>query len=186
MTYELRTAEDADLTGARSVMLDTFYRDFGYGYVPRWHHDVVDLRGAYLAPPRHTLLVAVHNGQIVATTGVRAVGPNHPPHPRWLAERYPSGTTAQLFRVYVRPEHRRHGLARRLVRMACDFVDRTSGYRDIYLHTDTRVPGAEAFWRSIADPIHAEGHTLHCAIPTGLAAGHIGVFGSGSRPGVAT
>lgn len=40
-------------------MLDTVYRDFRTGYVPRWHGDVIDPAGAYLTPARHTLLVAV-------------------------------------------------------------------------------------------------------------------------------
>ncbi len=60
---------------------------------------------------RHTLLVAEHDGVVVATAGVRSHGPAHPPNPRWLAERYPCGTTAQLCRVYVDSAHRRRGLA---------------------------------------------------------------------------
>ncbi|WP_405884739.1 MULTISPECIES: hypothetical protein [unclassified Streptomyces] len=34
-------------------------RDFGTGHVPRRHGDILDPGGAYLAPVRHTLLVAV-------------------------------------------------------------------------------------------------------------------------------
>lgn len=29
-------------------MLDTVYRDFGSGYVPRWHGDIIALTAAYL------------------------------------------------------------------------------------------------------------------------------------------
>lgn len=95
--------------------------------------------GTYLDNPRHLLLVAVRGGEVVATTGVRSVGPAHPPHPRWLAERYPPGTTAQIVRVYVKAEHRRHGLARTLVRRACEFAATTPGYDSIYLHTNVHV-----------------------------------------------
>jgi GNAT superfamily N-acetyltransferase len=150
--YDLRVATDADLDGARSVMLDTFYRDFGYGYRPEWHADVIDLAGAYLHPVRHALFVAAKGDEIVATTGVRAGGPASPPHPTWLAARY--ADAAQLFRVYVRQEHRRYGLARDLVRLATEFVAAEPGYSALYLHTDTRVPGAEAFWRSVATEVH--------------------------------
>ncbi|MFJ3984927.1 GNAT family N-acetyltransferase [Streptomyces fungicidicus] len=172
--YTVRPATPADVDGARAVMLDTFYKEFGYGYVPRWHRDVTDIRGTYLDDPRHVLLVAVHDGEVVATTGVHSRGPAHPPHPRWLAERYPSGTTAQLVRVYVRPEHRRRGLARTLVDAARDFVARTPGYDCLYLHTNVRVEGAEAFWRSTAKEIfdarttgeHGPGvATVHFEIP---------------------
>ncbi|MET9440630.1 GNAT family N-acetyltransferase [Streptomyces sp. NPDC006610] len=172
--YTVRPATAADVDGARRVMLDTFYNEFGYGYVPQWHHDVVDIEGTYLDVPRHLLLVAVHDGEVVATTGVRSQGPRHPPHPRWLAERYPYGTTAQLVRVYVRPEHRRRGLARTLVDAACDFVIGTPGYDRIYLHTNVNVEGAEAFWRSLAKEVfdarttgeHGPGvATVHFEIP---------------------
>lgn len=170
----VRPATPADVDGARSVMLDTFYKEFGYGYVPAWHRDVMDIQGTYLDDPRHLLLVAVHDGEVVATTGVRSEGPAHPPHPRWLAERYPSGTTAQLVRVYVRPEYRRLGLARTLVAAACDFVADTPGYECVYLHTNVNVEGTEAFWRSMAKEVcdaratgeHGPGvATVHFEIP---------------------
>ncbi|MFJ6608689.1 GNAT family N-acetyltransferase [Streptomyces sp. NPDC091289] len=172
--YTVRPATSADAEGARRVMLDTFYRDFGYGYVPAWHQDVIDLESTYLDDPRHVLMVALHDGEVVATTGVRSAGPTHPPHPRWLAERYPSGTTAQLVRVYVHPDHRRHGLARTLVDRACAFAARTPGYDCVYLHTNVDVAGAEAFWRSMAKEIfdarttgeHGPGvATVHFEIP---------------------
>lgn len=51
--YCVRPAGPDDLDGARAVMLDTVYHDFGTGYVPRWHGDIVDPATAYLAllPP---------------------------------------------------------------------------------------------------------------------------------------
>ncbi|EWC60540.1 hypothetical protein UO65_4208 [Actinokineospora spheciospongiae] len=179
MRYDLRQARPDDLDGARSVILDTLYRDLGYGYTPAWHGDVIDLEGAYLRTPRHALFVAAltHDDgreEVVATTAVRAVAPTSPPHPAWLAERYPAGRTAQLFRVYVRPEHRRHGLARGLVDLATRFVAETPGYDVLCLHTDTRVEGAEGFWRSVAKEIHdardgdpARFQTVHFEIPFG-------------------
>ncbi|MGW8360715.1 GNAT family N-acetyltransferase [Streptomyces wedmorensis] len=172
--YTVRPAGPADVEGARQVILDTVYRDFGYGYVPAWHRDVVEIESTYLDDPRHLLLVATHGDQVVATTGVRSTGPAHPPHPHWLAERYPSGTTAQLVRVYVRPEHQRRGLARTLVDRACAFVAQTPGYDSIYLHTNVDIEGAESFWRSMAKEVfdarttgeHGPGvGTVHFEIP---------------------
>ncbi|MQS09434.1 GNAT family N-acetyltransferase, partial [Streptomyces sp. IF17] len=57
--YRIQRAGEHHLDGARAVMLDTIYRDFGTGYVPRWHGDVIDPAAAYLRSPRHLLLVAV-------------------------------------------------------------------------------------------------------------------------------
>ncbi|MFF7160093.1 GNAT family N-acetyltransferase [Streptomyces sp. NPDC008086] len=148
--YSIRAASPDDLDGARALMLDTVYHDFGTGYVPRWHADIIDPAAAYLASPRHTLLVALdpRDHGVVATAALDSRGPAHPPNPRDLAERYPCGETAQLRRVYVRPEHRRRGLAGRLVDELLAFAAADGGYRAVYLHTDPEVPGAEAFWRS--------------------------------------
>ncbi|MFE9169024.1 GNAT family N-acetyltransferase [Streptomyces kebangsaanensis] len=156
--YRIKPATPDDIDGARAVMLDTVYRDFGTGYVPRWHGDIVDPAAAYLLPARHTLLVAVDGpgGEVVATAALDSRGPAYPPNPRHLAERYPSGGTAQLRRVYVRPEHRRRGLARRLVEELLAFAAADGGYRAVYLHTDPAVPGAEGFWRSLAKVVHDE------------------------------
>ncbi|MFC9808622.1 GNAT family N-acetyltransferase [Streptomyces griseoaurantiacus] len=149
--YRIRTAVPADLGGARAVMLDAVYRDFGTGYVPDWHADIVDPESFYLTPPRHTLLVAVDvsDGTVAATAALDARGPAHPPNPPWLSERYPSGATAQLRRVYVRPEHRRRGLARRLVDGLLDFARTEGGYRAAYLHTYPHSPGALGLWQTL-------------------------------------
>ncbi|WP_282697229.1 GNAT family N-acetyltransferase [Streptomyces sp. CC208A] len=149
--YCIRPATVGDIDGARAVMLDAVYRDFETGYVPRWHADIIDPERFYLTPPRHTLLVAVdqRDGTVVATGALDGRGPGHPPNPRRLADRYPSGETAQLRRVYVRPEHRRRGLARRLVAELVAFAKVDAGYRSVYLHTDPASPGAEALWRSL-------------------------------------
>nr|WP_078890135.1 GNAT family N-acetyltransferase [Streptomyces sp. NBRC 110468] len=159
--YRIRAAGPEDLDGARAVMLDTVYRDFGTGYVPRWHGDIIDPAAAYLAPARHALLVALagedgEGGEVVATAALDSRGPAHPPNPRHVAERYPSGTTAQLRRVYVRREHRRRGLARRLVTELLAFAVADGGYRSVYLHTDPAVEGAEGFWRSLGTVVHDE------------------------------
>ncbi|WP_461019482.1 GNAT family N-acetyltransferase [Streptomyces daliensis] len=172
--YTVREATPDDAAGARSVMLDTFYREFDYGYVPAWHEDVIDVQGTYLTDPRHLLLVATRDDEVVGTTALHSRGPASPPHPAWIAERYPSGPTAQLVRVYVRPEHRRHGLARTMVRMACDFAARRGDYDCVYLHTNVDIPGAEPFWHSVAKEIcdarttgeHGPGFgTVHFEIP---------------------
>lgn len=56
--------------------------------------------------------------------------------------------------MYVRAEHRRHGLARELVRRACEFAATEGGYERLCLHTNTAVAGAEAFWRSLAEEVY--------------------------------
>ena len=144
--YVLRQAAPEELPQARSVMLDTVYRDFGHGYLPQWHSDIIDLESYYLAPEDNALFVAVRDGEVAATAGVRGQTPVSPPHPEEVAGRFEEGRTATLFRVYVRPEHRRRGLAGALVDACLDFIASRERYTGVYLHTDARTPGAVEFW----------------------------------------
>lgn len=144
--YVLRQAEPEDLAGARSVMLDTVYRDFGHGYLPQWHGDIIDLESYYLAPEDNALFVAVQDGKVAATAGVRGQTPVSPPHPLEVANRFEEGRTATIYRAYVRPERRRQGLAGALVDACLDFIATRERYTGVYLHTDARTPGAVEFW----------------------------------------
>ncbi|MFE7743046.1 GNAT family N-acetyltransferase [Nocardia sp. NPDC057455] len=79
--------------------------------------------------------------------------------------------TAQLFRVYVRPEHHRRGPATRSVRAAIDYGCTTTEFDRLYPHTDARTPGALDFWLTFGRILHdARGphtgfQTVHLEIP---------------------
>ncbi|GAA0544232.1 acetyltransferase (GNAT) family protein [Saccharopolyspora erythraea NRRL 2338] len=169
--YVVRRARPADLEGARALMLDTFYLVMGHGYVPEWHADVINMTDTYFRTPGQALFVAALGDEVVGTAALRAGGPKSPPNPQWLAERYDRPSTAQLCRTYVRAAHRRRGLARALVDLACGFVADSGTYDTLYLHTDPAIEGAEPFWRSLAKEIHDERGTgtdnaiIHFEIP---------------------
>ncbi|GAA3612276.1 GNAT family N-acetyltransferase [Kineosporia mesophila] len=149
---KIRAAGPADLAGAAACMREVLDRDMG-GYQERWHRDIDDLAVTYLQAPRAALFVAVEHGEnegrVLATTAVRPCHLVSPPNPEWLAARYNGPETCQLVRVWVRPQARRRGLARRLVAEASAWATEVAGYDTVYLHTDAGVPGAEAFWRSM-------------------------------------
>jgi GNAT superfamily N-acetyltransferase len=133
--------------------------DIGLEYRPAWHWDIDDLRSVYVEHPRQALFVAVDNesAEIVGTTSAVNVGPNAPPHPQWLAERFSGPTVAQLLRVYVARGHRRRGIAQTLVERARQYIAQVGGYRTIYLHTNASVPGAEAFWHAMPTTLIYDG-----------------------------
>ncbi|WP_252446420.1 GNAT family N-acetyltransferase [Pseudonocardia humida] len=150
--YTVRRAVTAeDLAGARAVVLHTAEADLGYGYQPQWHWDLDRLVETYVDNPRQAMFVAVDpDGEVVSTAAIRVGGPNVPPHPAELDRRYADRpAVAQLLRVATLPRHRRAGLGRRLVAACQRFVRADGGFRVIYLHTNTRVPAAEPFWRSL-------------------------------------
>lgn len=154
--YTIRTATSADVPPARAVMLDTVYRDFRTGYVPRWHGDVIDPAGAYLTPARHTLLVAVAaDGEVVGTGALDSRGPAHPRTPaRRRAVPLGSDRAAAADLRPARAPSARAGAEAR--RRAAGVRRRRRGYRAVYLHTDPAVTGAEPFWRSLAKVVHDE------------------------------
>ena len=170
--FTVREVTPSDFAEARSVIVRVLDEDLKTGYLPAHHWDLDDMQGTYLDNRRHALFVAVDHAseRIIGTIAVRADGPNSPPHPAWLAERYAPDTACQLFRAYIVREHRRRGVARALVEAARRFIRDEGGYDTIYLHTNPRVPGAEPFWRSmptteVFDARREEGapgsHALH-------------------------
>lgn len=149
--FSVRPVQPEDFAQVREHVLRVTREDLRSEYRPAWHWDLDDLQGAYVDNPRQALFVAVDDasGAVVGTTGVVGVGPNAPPHPAWLASRNSGPKVAQILRVYVARLHRRRGIAGALVEAARRFVAEEGGYDTLYLHTNARVPGAEAFWRAM-------------------------------------
>lgn len=168
--YTVRPARPEDLQQARALIMQVIEQDLGYSYNPAWHWDLDNLQGVYLDHPRHALWVVIDDatGELIATGAVRSGGPKSVPDAPWLVDRYDPELTAQVVRLYVARPHRRRGIGRTLVELARHFVQAEGGYAVICLHTDTRAPGAEPFWRSmpttlVHDPQGAGlfGDTLH-------------------------
>ena len=157
--FSVRPATAADLPAAEALMRRTVEEDFGTPYDPGYHRDISDLAGFYLEPPRHTLLVAVDDatGEVVGTGGIRVGrlrgGPKH------LVRRYAGDDTAQLVRIYVRRDQRRRGIARAIVQACLRFGVDDGGYAIFALHTFPHLPGALAFWRSMATQVGEQPHT---------------------------
>lgn len=149
--FTVREVTPGDFAEARAVIVHVLDEDLKTGYVPQHHWDIDDMQGTYLDNRRHALFVAVDDasGRVIGTLAVRTDGPNSPPHPQWLADRYAPDTVCQLVRAYIAREARRRGVARALVEAARRFIREEGRYDTIYLHTNPTVPGAEAFWRAM-------------------------------------
>jgi ribosomal protein S18 acetylase RimI-like enzyme len=148
--YTIRHLRPEDVPATQRHIMRVIKDDLGFDYNPAWHWDVDDLKGTYIDDPRQALWVAVDDtsGAIVASGGVRKGGPRSAPE-QWVIDRYDAERTAQVVRVYVDRNHRRRGIARRMVDLARRFIAADGGYDVICLHTDFRSPGAEQFWRAM-------------------------------------
>lgn len=154
----IRLLEPLDFPAVREHILRVTREDLRSEYRPEWHWDIDDMQRVYVDHSRQALFVAIDDasGDVVGTISVVNVGPNAPPHPAWLAERYNAPDVAQVLRAYIARAHRRRGVARTLVEQARHFA-RDVGYRTIYLHTNASVPGAEAFWRAMPTTLIYDG-----------------------------
>jgi GNAT superfamily N-acetyltransferase len=158
----VRPAVPGDVPAIRAFMLSIFEQDYGYGYQPQWHWDYDDLQGVYIDHPRHTLVLALDpaSGEIVGTAGLRSGGPTSPPAP---ARRYqPSERTAQIVRVFIRPDQRRRGIARLLVDEVRRFVREVGTYDAICLHTENAVD----FWQAMGCRIVHDGRAADPSEPS--------------------
>lgn len=144
-----------DVPEARAVMLRSVREDLRDPYDPAIHADIDDPVSWYVTPDGPFMLVAVDEtaGRIVGTAGIRGGALKEGLSPPHLVERYRDGRTGQLVRVYVLREHRRRGIARRLVDAVLDRARREGHYDTIALHTYPHSPGAVPFWRSFGSVV---------------------------------
>lgn len=116
--------------------------EFGYDYVPQWHHDIMNMEEYYIAPEKNNFFVAyTETGEIIATIGIRAYDKDFPE----FRHLYSKDTTSSIWRLFVDKRCRRCGLASKMFSIAENFANQ-SDYNDIYLHTHKNLDGAIEFW----------------------------------------
>lgn len=116
--------------------------EFGYGYVPEWHQDIINLKEYYINPSKNDFFVAFNElGNIIATIGLRAYDKNF----KEFENIYSNEKTASIWRLFVDKRYRRCGLASKMFSVAENFANDV-GYANIYLHTHKTLDGALEFW----------------------------------------
>ncbi|WP_295114100.1 GNAT family N-acetyltransferase [uncultured Methanobrevibacter sp.] len=118
-------------------------KEFGYGYVPEWHEDIIKLDEYYVNPLRNNFFVAYleQTGEIIATIGIRSYDKDFPE----FRHLYSNETTSSIWRLFVDGKYRRCGLASKMFSIAENFANK-SKYQNIYLHTHKTLDGALEFW----------------------------------------
>ncbi len=118
-------------------------KEFGYGYVPEWHQDIIDLENYYINPERNNFFVAFNSktNEIIATIGIRAYDKDFTE----FKNIYSSKSTSSIWRLFVDEKYRRCGLASKMFSVAETFANQQD-YDFIYLHTHRTLNGALEFW----------------------------------------
>lgn len=130
------------ISNVQKYLFSQIKKEFGYGYIPKWHQDIVNMEEYYINPERNNFFVAYNeNCEIIATIGIRSYDKDFPQ----FRGQFSRDTTSSIWRLFVRQEYRRCGLASKMFSVAENFAN-ACAYEEIYLHTHKTLPGAIEFW----------------------------------------
>ena len=142
VTIKPLTNNPKEIEDVKKFLFKMIKLEFGYGYVPEWHQDIVNLEDYYINPERNNFFVAYYEtGEIIGTIGIRAYDKDFPE----FRHLYSKDTTSSIWRLFVDRRCRRCGLASKMFNIAESFANEVN-YDDIYLHTHKTLPGAIDFW----------------------------------------
>ncbi|WP_298501533.1 GNAT family N-acetyltransferase [uncultured Methanobrevibacter sp.] len=129
----------------QEFLFNMIKNEFGYGYVPQWHQDIVNMEKYYINPKRNGFFVAYDDtGKIRATIGLRAYDKDF----QEFKNSYSDKTTSSIWRLFVDTRCRRCGLASKMFNIAENFANEKD-YNEIYLHTHKNLDGALSFWKKM-------------------------------------
>jgi len=135
---------DSDIQPATEFAFKMIKEVYGRGINPVWDHDLLNFEEVYIKTPGNTFLaVFAENDKIVGTLAVR----RYDGRVQVLEGFYDLKATAELAKCFVDKRYRRNGIGSLLLKEAEKFCKRF-GYKLIYLHTHTYLPGALEFWQS--------------------------------------
>ena len=131
-----------EISRVQHFLFKMIMNEFGYGYVPKWHQDIVNMDEYYIEPKRNNFFVAYcENGEIAATIGIRSYDKDFP----YFRHIYSKRSTSSIWRLFVDKRFRRYGLASRMFNIVENFAYEAD-YDEIYLHTHKTLDGALEFW----------------------------------------
>lgn len=130
----------------RNFLFSQIRSEYGYGYIPSWHKDIIDLNKYYIDCRKNNLFFVENddNGRIIATIAIRQYDKNFVE----FQDIYSSESTASLWRLFVDRPYRRCGVATRLYDVAEEFCY-DKQFNEIYLHTQKNLEAGFSFWKKV-------------------------------------
>ena len=143
----------------QKFMFDLIREEYGLGYVPKYHQDIVNLKQTYLTPVNNNFYFAInpYSQEIMGTIGIRGYDKNF----IQFENRYDKISTASFWRLLVNKKYRRNHIGSNLVKIAEEFAI-SRNYEEIYLHTQKSVIEGYKFWKSLNyDVTSIDDDTIH-------------------------
>lgn len=130
----------------RNFLFSQIRSEYGYGYIPSWHKDIIDLNKYYIDCKKNSLFYVedCDNGKIIATIAVRQYDKNF----MEFQGLYSKESTASIWRLFVDKYYRRCGLATQLYNVVEEFCCENN-FNEIYLHTHKNLEAGFNFWKKV-------------------------------------
>ncbi|WP_336248703.1 GNAT family N-acetyltransferase [Stomatohabitans albus] len=140
--FVISPMEPSDVPALQALIMRGIEEDFGWSYNPDWHWDVDHLATVYTGT--NMLLVAKVGDQVVGCGGIRMGAPLT--IDGYVEKDDPE--VAQITRLSVLKEWRRHGIARAIVQELIEWAKAAPSVTHLYLHTHDTHDAAIPFWES--------------------------------------
>lgn len=130
----------------RNFIFSQIKEEYGYGYIPQYHKDIVNLNKYYINCERNNLFYILNNNtdEIIGTIAIRAYDKNF----NEFKGIYNEKSTASIWRLFVNKDYRRCGLATKLFKYVEEFCYEKN-YDKIYLHTHKNLEAGLKFWKKV-------------------------------------
>jgi GNAT superfamily N-acetyltransferase len=132
-----------EMNNIKTFLYGQIKKEYGIGPTPKFHYDIEGLDEYYMSPPKNNFFIALDDGKIVATAGIRAYDVDYD----LFRGVYSKDDTASIWRLMVDEEYRRYGIASKLVNILEEFAKK-EGYKRVYLHTHRYLEAGLPFWKS--------------------------------------
>ncbi|WP_297979900.1 GNAT family N-acetyltransferase [uncultured Methanobrevibacter sp.] len=145
MSFLIKEISDDDETKIkiRNFLFSQIRSEYGYGYVPSYHKDIIDLNKYYIDSSKNNLFFIENDyNKIIATIAVR-------PYDKDFAKfknLYNKESTASIWRLFVDKPYRRCGFASKLYNIVERFCCEND-FKEIYLHTHKNLEAGFHFWK---------------------------------------
>ena len=162
MNIVIKELDKDSINDVQEFLFKQIKLEFGYGYVPEWHKDIINMEKYYVNPTKNNFFIALNEktNEIIATIGVRGYDKNFDE----FKGKYFIDKTSSIWRLFVDKKYRRCGIASKMFSVA-EIFSSNCGYSNIYLHTHKTLDGAMKFWMKMGFVVtidtHNELETVH-------------------------